>query len=79
MVFGAINDSPYVKVILNVRTSKLTLEPSVNFMAPKNVCWITHAFNKGTLDKTFIIRQTVDAIMILQNLVPPMTPQRKTA
>ena len=38
-----------------------------------------HALNKGTLDETFIVRQIVDAIMILQNLLPPMETQRETA
>jgi len=48
-------------------------------MAPKKVCRIMHALNKGTLDETFIIRQIVDAIMISQNLLQPMETQRETA
>jgi len=47
----------------------------VNFMAPKRVCRIMHALNKGTLDETFIIRQIVDAIMISQNLLPPSSSE----
>ncbi len=35
----------------------------MNFTAPKKVCRIMHALNKGTLDEMFIIRQIVDAIM----------------
>ena len=38
-----------------------------------------HALNKGTLDETFIVRQIVDAIMISQNLLPPMESQREAA
>jgi len=48
----------------------------VNFVAPRQVCRIMHALNKGTLDETFIIRQIVDAIMISQNLLPSMKTQR---
>lgn len=42
------------------------MKPTVNFMAPKKVCQIMHAVNKGTLDETFIIRQIVGAIMIAE-------------
>ena len=38
-----------------------------------------HALNKGARDETFIVRQIVDAIMISQNLLPPMETQRETA
>ncbi len=79
MVFGVANNTTHVWIILNAQTYRLTLEPAVNFMAPKKVCRIMHALNKGTLDETFIIRQIVDAIMISQNLLQPMETQRETA
>ncbi len=37
-----------------------------------------HALNQGTLDDTFIISQIVDAIVISQNLLPPVETQTKT-
>jgi len=79
MVFGVANNSTHIQIILNAQTYRLTLKPTVNFMAPKKVCRIMHALSKGTLDETFINRQIVDAIMVSQNLLPPMETQRKTA
>ena len=61
--------------------SNLQVDPGAKceLYGSKKMCWMMHARNKGTHAEAFIIRQTVDAIMIAHNLLPPTNTQRETA
>ena len=48
-------------------------------MAPEIVCLVTQTLYKGTLNEACIIRQIVDAVVVSNNLLPPVKTQRIAA
>ena len=70
--FGIAKDCTDTYLILNVQSCRLQLEPCLDPMAPETVCLVTQTFYKSTLNEAFIIRQIVDAVVVLKNLLPPV-------
>ena len=70
--FGIVNDQTDTYLILNVQSCGLQLEPCPDLMAPESVCLVMQTLYKSTLNKAFIIRQIVDAVVVSKNLLPPV-------
>ena len=48
-------------------------------MAPKTVSLVMQTLHRSTMDEAFIIRQVVDAVVVLKNLLPPVKTKRIAA
>ena len=77
--FGIVNDHTDTYLILNVQSCRLQLEPSLDTMAPKMLSLVMQTLHKSTLDEASIIRQTVDAVVVSKDLLPPVKLKRIAA
>ncbi|KAL3152104.1 hypothetical protein ABBQ32_001209 [Trebouxia sp. C0010 RCD-2024] len=77
--FGVVYNRTDTYIILNAQCCRLQLEPFLDVMAPKAMCRVMQAFYKSTLDEAFVIRQSVDAVVVSKNLLPPVKTQRIAA
>ena len=62
--FGIVNNCTDTYLILNVQSCGLQLEPCLDLLAPETVCLVMQTLYKGTLNEAFIIRQSVDAVVV---------------
>ena len=69
---SALSNRTDTYLILNFHSWGLQLEPSLDLMAPETVCLVMQTLYKSTLNEAFIIRQIVDAGVVLKNLLPPV-------
>ena len=70
--FDIVNNCTDTYLILNVQSCGLQLEPCLDLLAPETVCLVMQTLYKGTLNEAFIIRQSVDAVVVSKNLLPPV-------
>ena len=70
--FGIVNDCTDTYLTLNTQSCGLLLEPCLDLMTPETECLIMQTPFKSTLNEAFIIRQIVDAVVVLKILLPPV-------